>query len=168
MFDLGWSEMGIVLLIALLVLGPKEMPKLARDLGRWVGKARALAREFQRSLEDMAREAELDDVKKQIDEAGRELRRPRLAERFEREVDPDGDLRHAFDVDGADERGKTRRGAAERAAPAPRAADDEAAANVRAPRGDADAGADAASAEAGTRAAEERRTEPASSGAGER
>jgi sec-independent protein translocase protein TatB len=164
-FDLGWSEMGIVLLIALLVLGPKEMPKLARDLGRWVGKARALAREFQRSLEDMAREAELDDVKKQIDDAGRELRRPRLAERVEREVDPDGDLRHAFDVDGADERGKTRRGAA---APAPRAADDAAATDARAPRGEAEAGGDAASVEGGARPAEERRTEPASSGAGER
>jgi sec-independent protein translocase protein TatB len=99
-FDLAWSEMGIVLLVALLVLGPKEMPRLARDLGRWVGKARALAREFQRSLEDMAREAELDDVKKQIDEAGRELRRPQLTKRLEREVDPDGDLRGAFDVEG--------------------------------------------------------------------
>jgi sec-independent protein translocase protein TatB len=97
-FDLGWSEMGIVLLVALLVLGPKEMPKLARDLGRWVGKARALAREFQRSLEDMAREAELDDVKKQIDDAGRELRRPQIGKRVEREVDPDGELSAAFDV----------------------------------------------------------------------
>lgn len=100
MFDLGWSEMGIVLLVALLVLGPKEMPKLARDLGRWMGKARALAREFQRSLEDMAREAELDDVKKQIDDAGRELRRPQITKRVERELDPDGDLASAFDVDG--------------------------------------------------------------------
>ncbi|MFP4126046.1 MAG: Sec-independent protein translocase protein TatB [Alphaproteobacteria bacterium] len=100
MFDLGWSEMGIILLVALLVLGPKEMPKLARDLGRWIGKARALAREFQRSLEDMAREAELDDVKKQIDEAGRELRRPQLTKRFEREVDPEGELLSAFDVEG--------------------------------------------------------------------
>jgi sec-independent protein translocase protein TatB len=97
-FDLGWSEMGIVLLVALLVLGPKEMPKLARDLGRWVGKARALAREFQRSLEDMAREAELDDVKKQIDDAGRELRRPQIGKRLEREVDPEGELSSAFDV----------------------------------------------------------------------
>ncbi len=100
MFDLGWSEMGIVLLVALLVLGPKEMPKLARDLGRWVGKARSLAREFQRSLEDMAREAELDDVKKQIDDAGRELRRPQIAKRLEREVDPEGELGSAFDVEG--------------------------------------------------------------------
>lgn len=117
MFDLGWSEMGIVLLIALLVLGPKEMPKLARDLGRWVGKARSLAREFQRSLEDMAREAELDDVKKQIDDAGRELRRPQLGKRLEREVDPDGELSEAFDVDGK----RRERGTAAKADHAPAA-----------------------------------------------
>lgn len=109
MFDLGWSEMGIVLLVALLVLGPKEMPKLARDLGRWVGKARALAREFQRSLEDMARETELEDVKKQIDDAGRELRRPQLTKRLEREVDPDGELSRAFEP----ERDGQRRGRSE-------------------------------------------------------
>ena len=110
MFDLGWSEMGIVLLVALLVLGPKEMPKLARDLGRWVGKARALAREFQRSLEDMAREAELDDVKKQIDDAGRELRRPQIGKRLEREVDPEGELSSAFDVGREGREGEGREG----------------------------------------------------------
>jgi sec-independent protein translocase protein TatB len=150
-FDLGWSEMGIVLLVALLVLGPKEMPKLARDLGRWVGKARALAREFQRSLEDMAREAELDDVKKQIDEAGREMRRPQLTKRLEREVDPGGELASAFDVEG--DRKPTRRAAAEGetandGGDGPRAPD----------AGSTDDRCDA----------DERRPAPASSGAGER
>ncbi len=156
MFDLGWSEMGIVLLVALLVLGPKEMPKLARDLGRWTGKARALAREFQRSLEDMAREAELDDVKKQIDEAGREMRRPQLAKRLEREVDPDGELGAAFDVErdgrGHDDAGRDRQ--ASSGAAAPTAAGELA-------RSDVDR--DEAAAEEG-----ERRPAPASSGAGER
>ncbi|MEO1091196.1 MAG: Sec-independent protein translocase protein TatB [Pseudomonadota bacterium] len=93
MFDLGWSEMGIVLLVALLVLGPKELPRLARDLGRWVGKARSLAREFQRSLEDIARETELDEVKKQIEDAARAT----PAKRLEKVIDPDGDLADAFD-----------------------------------------------------------------------
>jgi sec-independent protein translocase protein TatB len=148
-FDLGWSEMGIVLLVALLVLGPKEMPKLARDLGRWTGKARTLAREFQRSLEDMAREAELDDVKKQIDEAGRELRRPQLNKRLEREIDPDGELGSAFDVDG-ERRSKTTRAGEPRPAPA-----EETAATV--------GGAETERAEGG-----ERRPAPASSAAEER
>lgn len=147
MFDLGWSEMGIVLLVALLVLGPKEMPKLARDLGRWTGKARTLAREFQRSLEDMAREAELDDVKKQIDEAGRELRRPQLNKRLEREIDPEGELAGAFDVDG-ERRAKTTRAGEPRPA-------EEAAATV--------GGGGTERAEGG-----ERRPAPASSAAEER
>jgi Tat protein translocase TatB subunit len=70
MFDLGWSEMAIIMLVALIVIGPKDLPKVARTLGQWTGKARALARDFQRSLDDMAREAELDEIKKTIDRAG--------------------------------------------------------------------------------------------------
>jgi sec-independent protein translocase protein TatB len=96
-FDLGWSEMAVVMLVALLVLGPKELPRLARDIGRWTGKARAMAREFQRSLEDIAREAELDEVKKQIEQAGRFD----AGRQIEKAVDPDGSLRRAFDVEGS-------------------------------------------------------------------
>jgi len=159
-FDLGWSEMGIVLLVALLVLGPKEMPKLARDLGRWTGKARALAREFQRSLEDMAREAELDDVKKQIDDAGRELRRPQLTKRLEREVDPDGELGSAFEVrDGRKPaKGEPVRGEGDRGD----GARSEAGPDEGAGRG----AGDTTSAERGDR--DERAPAPASSGAAER
>ena len=165
MFDLGWSEMGIVLLVALLVLGPKEMPKLARDLGRWTGKARALAREFQRSLEDMAREAELDDVKKQIDDAGRELRRPQLTKCLEREVDPDGELGSAFEVQdgrkpakGEPGRGDGARGDGARGD----GARGEAGPDEGAGRG----AGDTTSAERGDR--DERAPAPASSGAAER
>ncbi|MGF1474160.1 MAG: Sec-independent protein translocase protein TatB [Geminicoccaceae bacterium] len=102
MFDLGWSEMGIVMLIALLVLGPKELPKLARDVGRWVGKARALAREFRRSLEDMANETELGEVKKQIDKAGR----MNVGRSIESAIDPDGDLKGALRPDIKAKNGK--------------------------------------------------------------
>lgn len=72
MFDIGWSEMALVLLVALLVIGPKDLPKVARTLGRWAGKARAMAREFQRSFEDMAREAELDDIRKELHSLNRQ------------------------------------------------------------------------------------------------
>ncbi|TVQ33805.1 MAG: twin-arginine translocase subunit TatB [Geminicoccaceae bacterium] len=93
MFDLGWAEMGIIMLVALLVLGPKELPRLARDIGRWTGKARAMAREFQRSLEDIAREAELDEVKKQIEQASRFD----AGKQIEKTIDPDGTLKRAFE-----------------------------------------------------------------------
>lgn len=93
MFDLGWSEMAIILLVALIVIGPKDLPRVARTMGQWVRKGRALARDFQNSLEDMAREAELDDVKRDIEKAGR----TDLKKSVEKTIDPEGDLGRAFD-----------------------------------------------------------------------
>ena len=93
MFDIGWSEMVVILLVALVVIGPKDLPRLARNLGQWVAKGRAMAREFQRSLEDMAREAELDDVKREIEKVGR----TDIKKSIERTIDPTGELGRAFD-----------------------------------------------------------------------
>jgi sec-independent protein translocase protein TatB len=93
MFDIGWSEMAVIMLVALIVIGPKDLPRLARTLGQWVAKGRAMAREFQRSLEDMAREAELDDVKREIEKVGR----IDIKKSIEKTVDPTGDLGRAFD-----------------------------------------------------------------------
>ena len=96
MFDIGWSEMAVIMLVALIVIGPKDLPRVARTLGKWVGKGRALAREFQSQLEDMARDAELDKVKSEIEKAGR----TDLMRSIERQIDPKGDLKNAFDVSG--------------------------------------------------------------------
>lgn len=93
MFDIGWSEMAIVLLVALIVIGPKDLPRVARTMGQWVGKGRAMAREFQRALEDMAREAELDKVKSEIEKAGR----TDVGKTIEKSIDPSGELSKAFD-----------------------------------------------------------------------
>ncbi len=95
MFDLGWAEMAVIMLVALVVIGPKDLPKVARTIGQWTGKARALARDFQRSLDDMAREAELDEIKKTIDRVGG-TNLKRAVKDF---VDPDDDLERAFDVE---------------------------------------------------------------------
>ena len=95
MFDLGWSEMAVIMLVALVVIGPKDLPKVARTIGQWTGKARALARDFQRSLDDMAREAELDEIKKSIDKVGNTSLRQIVKDA----VDPDDDLERAFDVE---------------------------------------------------------------------
>src|SRR5918996_1606534 len=93
MFDIGWSEMVVIMLVALVVIGPKDLPRLARNIGQWVAKGRAMAREFQRSLEDMAREAELDDVKREIEKVGRtDIKRS-----IEKTIDPTGELGRAFD-----------------------------------------------------------------------
>ncbi len=93
MFDIGWSEMAVIMLVALVVIGPKDLPRLARNVGQWVAKGRAMAREFQRSLEDMAREAELDDVKREIEKVGR----TNIKKSIEKTIDPTGDLGRAFD-----------------------------------------------------------------------
>ncbi len=73
MFDIGWTEILIVLGIAIVVVGPKELPKVLRTVGKWRGKASAYARDFQRQIEDAADQTELDAVRKEIAEANREL-----------------------------------------------------------------------------------------------
>lgn len=94
MFDIGWSEMLVILVVALVVIGPKDLPKVARQVGRWTGKARAMAREFQRSFDDMAREAELEEIK-----AGLQKMNPVNLEHTIREtIDPDRKLEQALDV----------------------------------------------------------------------
>jgi sec-independent protein translocase protein TatB len=94
MFDIGWSEMLVILVVALVVIGPRDLPKVARQVGRWTGKARAMAREFQRSFDDMAREAELEEIK-----AGLQKMNPASLESTIRDtVDPDRKLEQALDV----------------------------------------------------------------------
>ncbi|WGF89446.1 Sec-independent protein translocase protein TatB [Marinivivus vitaminiproducens] len=92
--DISWSEMAIILLVALIVIGPKDLPQVARTVGQWVRKARTMAREFQNSLESMAREAELDKVKDEIEKASRTDVRAAV----NKHVDPDGKIEAAFDL----------------------------------------------------------------------
>jgi sec-independent protein translocase protein TatB len=66
MFDLSWSHILIFLVVALVVVGPKDMPKLLRMIGGWVGKARGMANEFRKSFDDMARQSELDELRAEI------------------------------------------------------------------------------------------------------
>ena len=68
MLDIGWSEMLVIAVVAILIVGPKDLPRALRAVGKWMGKARAMARDFQNSLDDIAREAELDEIKKQVEE----------------------------------------------------------------------------------------------------
>jgi sec-independent protein translocase protein TatB len=73
MFDLEWSKLLVIGVIALLVIKPKDLPQVLRTVGYWVRHARQVASEFQTSIEQMAREAELSDVKKEIEDATRKI-----------------------------------------------------------------------------------------------
>ena len=71
MFDLGWSEMLLIGIVALIVVGPKELPGLFRSIGQAVGKARGMAREFTRAMEAAADESGIREIDKTIRAATR-------------------------------------------------------------------------------------------------
>ncbi|MGZ9104517.1 MAG: Sec-independent protein translocase protein TatB [Rhodoplanes sp.] len=68
MFDIGWSELVLIGVVALIVIGPKELPGVLRAIGQWSAKIRRMAAEFQGQFHEAMREAELADLKKQVDE----------------------------------------------------------------------------------------------------
>jgi len=67
MLDFSWSHILIVLIVALVVVGPKDLPRLMRILGQWVGKARRMAEQFRASFDEMARQSELEELRAEID-----------------------------------------------------------------------------------------------------
>jgi len=73
MFDIGWSEMLVIGSLALIVVGPRDLPKMLRTFGQYVGKARGMAREFQRSMDEAARQADISDMK-ELRETAQHLR----------------------------------------------------------------------------------------------
>lgn len=64
MFDLGWTEMLVIGIVALIVIGPKDLPVMFRTLGQFIGKAKGMAREFSRAMNDAADEAGVKDISK--------------------------------------------------------------------------------------------------------
>ena len=68
MFDIGWSELVVIAVVALIAIGPKELPGVLRMVGQWMGKARKMAGEFQGQFQEAMREAEMADLKKTFDE----------------------------------------------------------------------------------------------------
>jgi sec-independent protein translocase protein TatB len=92
MFDLAWSHILLLGLVALLVIGPKDLPRALRTVGVWVGRARAIAREFQGSLDQMIREAELEEVRKEVEKAAT----IDVGHTIESTVDPGGEMKQAF------------------------------------------------------------------------
>ena len=68
MFDIGWSELLVIGVVALIAIGPKELPGVLRAVGQWMGKIRRMAAEFQGQFQEAMREAEMEDIKKQVDD----------------------------------------------------------------------------------------------------
>src|SRR5216110_2768633 len=88
LFDIGWSELLLIGVVALIFIGPKDLPRALRIAGYWVGRARTLSREFQSSVDQMIREAELDEMRQQLKKATEFD----IEKEFQKTVDPTGSL----------------------------------------------------------------------------
>src|SRR5579859_3565392 len=94
MFDISWSHILAIAVVALVVIGPKDLPRVLRTLGKWAGKARAVAREFQSSIDQMIRESELDEVRKEVEQVAS----TDIGHEIEKSVDPKGELEGSLQV----------------------------------------------------------------------
>ncbi len=109
MLDIGWSELAVIAVLALIIIGPKDLPGVMRTMGQWMRKARSVTREFQSSIDEMVREAELEDARKAI-ESTKNLNVDRV---LEETIDPTGSVREeARDIE------QTARATGEESAPA--------------------------------------------------
>ena len=88
MFDIGWQELFLVAVITILVVGPKELPRVLKTVVAGVRKMRGLANDFQRGIDELARETELDDIRKDLEKAAD----IDLERELEETIDPIGNL----------------------------------------------------------------------------
>jgi len=88
LFDIGWPELLLIGAVALVVIGPKDLPRALRVAGYWVRKARTLSREFHSSVEQMIREAELDEMRQQLKKATEFD----IDKEFHKTIDPTGEV----------------------------------------------------------------------------
>lgn len=93
MFDFSGSELLVIAIVALVVIGPKDLPKVLRAAGKWAAKARAVAREFQSSIDEMIRESELEEVKKEVEKVAA----TDVGHEIEQSVDPKGELKASLE-----------------------------------------------------------------------
>lgn len=89
MLDIGWSEMAVIALLALVIIGPKDLPRVMRTMGKWAHKARSISREFQSGIDEMVREADMEDARKTM----QSVRSGGLNKIVEDTVDPTGSIK---------------------------------------------------------------------------
>jgi sec-independent protein translocase protein TatB len=92
MFDLAWSEIALIAVVAVVIIGPKDLPDAVRGVARGIQKLRRMAGEFQGHLDEVVREAKLEDVRDQI----RDIRNFDLKGTIEKAVDEDGSINRTF------------------------------------------------------------------------
>jgi sec-independent protein translocase protein TatB len=98
MFGFDWSELMIIVVVALVVLGPKDLPRALYQMGKWMRHARRITGEFQRHVDDIVRQAELEEVRKTVQDATKSLDvRGQVAEHVNTVLDPVKDIKQAFD-----------------------------------------------------------------------
>jgi len=93
MFDIGWPELMVIAVVALVAIGPKDLPFALRTIGRFVAKARTMARDFQTHVDDMVREAELDELRKKATEIRDTVD---IKKHVQNAIDPSGSIRDAL------------------------------------------------------------------------
>ena len=92
MFDFAWSEIALIAVVAMIAIGPKDMPVAIRAVTGWIKKARRMAAEFQTHVDEMVREADLSEVRNSINE----IRNFDFRGEIEKAIDPDGSIRDTF------------------------------------------------------------------------
>ena len=96
MFDIGWSELLVIGVVAIIVVGPKDLPKLMRGIGHYAGKLRRAASDFQRQFEEAMRESEVEEVRKAIESVkveGKPLDQPVMLPKPQSDVKPEAAAR---------------------------------------------------------------------------
>ena len=78
MFDLAWSELLVIAIVAIVVVGPKDLPKMMRVLGKWGRQARSLANEFRVNIEQMSQNEDIKTIRSEVEEMGRNILPPSL------------------------------------------------------------------------------------------
>jgi sec-independent protein translocase protein TatB len=118
MFDFAWSEIAVIAGVALVVIGPKDLPVALRTVSGVIKKARRMAAEFQTHVDEMMKEADLKEVKDSINE----IRNFDFKGTVEKTIDPDSSLRNTFTADpfaGADGSATPSEAAADETLPPP-------------------------------------------------
>lgn len=95
MFDIGFPELMVVALLALIVVGPKDLPRALKTIMGMVRKAKGMAREFQGGVDEMVREADLQDLKKEA----QSIKNMDFAKEIENNIDPKGDISKSIGMD---------------------------------------------------------------------